>query len=336
MCWLTPPTTDLNVTSDAYARIFDNLHVCSLKNVSWIKKFEFILVIKKKSPQRSQLHRFQPRAGCYLMCPFDEDRDCVSHFLFLFFRAFHSPSWVAKLPKSSRTFLFLSASLKHTTSTTLEAFPRNLSSLLVLVWYCMLSSPTCSWPRWASLWPGSVSPSWSPSERPWTPSCTCAAVAPSLSPLWCCHASFHSPTWPIPHKEISEFLTDAVPAHWHTSCHVFNRLLTLQRSWAWAASEEWVSSCPALAGCEPQERCWRPPGSHRGAPATKQTPWRRNQNTSKTSLYSDPHWRQPVMALVMFELGDVWKAAFWLAGRCRRRTQGLCRARSIYSPGPGR
>lgn len=48
MCWLTPPTTDLNVTSDAYARIFDNLHVCSLKNVSWIKKFEFILVIKKK------------------------------------------------------------------------------------------------------------------------------------------------------------------------------------------------------------------------------------------------------------------------------------------------
>lgn len=42
-------------------------------------------------------------------------KDFVLHFLFFLFRAFHSPSWVAKLPKSSLTFLFLSASLKHQT-----------------------------------------------------------------------------------------------------------------------------------------------------------------------------------------------------------------------------
>jgi len=56
---------------------------------------------------------------------------------------------------------------------------------------------TCPWPRWASLWPGSESPSWSPSERPWTPSCTCASGAPSPSPLWCCHVSSRSPTCQI-------------------------------------------------------------------------------------------------------------------------------------------
>lgn len=51
-----------------------------------------------------------------------EGWDSVLHFLFLLFRAFHSPSWVAKLPKSSFTFLFLSASLKHGARNKLEAF----------------------------------------------------------------------------------------------------------------------------------------------------------------------------------------------------------------------
>lgn len=33
-------------------------------------------------------------------------------------------------------------------------------------------------------------------------------------------------------RKLENFLTDSVPAHWHASCHVFNLLLTLQRSWA--------------------------------------------------------------------------------------------------------
>lgn len=117
--------------------------------------------------------------------------DSGFHFLFFLFRAFHSPSWVAKLPRSSFTFLFLSASLKHTALNMLRA--------LQCFWFTSTHTNkrflhTCSWPRWAFLWPGSESPSWSPSALPWTPFCTCASVAPSLSPLWCCHASFRSPS----------------------------------------------------------------------------------------------------------------------------------------------
>lgn len=73
-----------------------------------------------------------------------EKRDFVFHFLFLLFRAFHSPSWVAKLPKSSFTFLFLSESLKHGARKKkkleafflTEAFRRN-----ILVWRSFLSRP---------------------------------------------------------------------------------------------------------------------------------------------------------------------------------------------------
>lgn len=87
---------------------------------------EFISMIKKNNPQSSQFYKFQPCTGCYplldvrsplnreqMMEKSDEDWDFKFHFLFLLFRAFHSPSWVAKLPKSSFTFLFLSESLKH-------------------------------------------------------------------------------------------------------------------------------------------------------------------------------------------------------------------------------
>lgn len=109
------------------------------------------------------------------------------YFLFFLFRAFHSPSWEAKLPKSSFTFLFLSVSLQHKDKTTLSRFHWRRHS--------RFSSRTSGWPRWASLWPGSASPSWAPSERPWTPSYTCAAVAPSPSPLWCSRASSRNPAW---------------------------------------------------------------------------------------------------------------------------------------------
>lgn len=60
-------------------------------------------------------------------CPYDgkqvmERSDEDFYLFFLLFRAFHSPSWVAKLPKSSLTFFFLSESLKGRTSRQLEAF----------------------------------------------------------------------------------------------------------------------------------------------------------------------------------------------------------------------
>lgn len=42
------------------------------------------------------------------------------HFLFILLRAFHSPSWLARLPYSAFTFLFLSASLKHKHNTTVR------------------------------------------------------------------------------------------------------------------------------------------------------------------------------------------------------------------------
>lgn len=174
---------------------------------------------KKKTQSKFPVPKVQPCAGCYprlgVSCPFnseqkmeksDEDWRFVFHFLFLLFRAFHSPSWVPKLPKSSFTFLFLSASLKHKAGIGLEASSnRNTSqehfgSKLRLI-------PTCSWLRWASLGPRSASPSWFPSERPWTPSCTCASFAPSLSPLWCCHASFRSPTWELLLKKKDERCT---------------------------------------------------------------------------------------------------------------------------------
>lgn len=229
---------------------------------------------KKKKSLRLQFHKFQPRAGCYLTCPFDEDGDCASHFLFLLFRAFHSPSWVAKLPKSSLTFLFLSASLKHMTRTTLVDSPTNLFSLLILVWYRMLSPPVHDLVELLSGQEARVLPDLPQSALELL---LVLVLQSLLLSLLSGAATLLSIVQPDKYhtRKLENFLTDAVPAHWHASCHVFNLLLTLQRSWAWAASEEWVSSCPTPAGCEPQERCWWPPGSHREAPATKQTPWRR-------------------------------------------------------------
>ncbi len=91
---------------------------------------------------------------------------------------------------------------KNRTCKTSEAFTdRNISQKHFASTRTLRVIRTCSWPPRASLWPGSASPSWSPSERPWTPSCTCASIAPSLAPLWCCHASFRSPTWQILKKQ---------------------------------------------------------------------------------------------------------------------------------------
>lgn len=111
-----------------FISIFDNL-VC-ISDSYFSNGIKYVLNLsawlKKNNPQSSQFYKFQPCTGCYplldvrsplnreqMMEKSDEDWDFKFHFLFLLFRAFHSPSWVAKLPKSSFTFLFLSESLKH-------------------------------------------------------------------------------------------------------------------------------------------------------------------------------------------------------------------------------
>lgn len=336
MCWLTPPTTDLAVTSDAYIRIFDNLHVCSLKNVCWIKKFEFILVIKKKKstfavPQISTSRRLLSDVSIWrrrrlrISLPLPPLQGFPLSLL--------SGQTAKELPHFP---LSLGVSETHDKDN-ISGFSHKplLSSYFGLIRNVI---PTCSWPRWASLWPGSASPSWSPSERPWTPSCTCAAVAPSLSPLWCCHASFHSPTWQISHKEIREFFN---------RCRTRTLACFMSRfqSFAYTSTILGVSSFRGMGFfLSNTSRLWAT-----GAllMASRISPWsscdktntvkeKNEKNTRKTLLYSDPLWHPPVIAQVMFGLGDVWKAAFWLGGRCRRRTRGLCRAGSISSPGPGR
>lgn len=93
-------------------------------------------MIKNKST-KTNINKFQPCSGSYPQLneksPFNReqimerinDEVSVFHFPFLLFRAFHSPSWVAKLPKSSFTFLFLSASLKRRTCQMLEAVTKH-------------------------------------------------------------------------------------------------------------------------------------------------------------------------------------------------------------------
>lgn len=140
-----------------------------------------------------------------------EDKDGEFHFLFLFFKAFHSPSCEAKLPISSFTFLFLSASLRKRKTTTRDLQFRILSQSKISRLrkkQCLLASSrhilTCPWPPSASRWPGSASPSWSPSGRPCAPAWTCAWDAPSPSPALCCRASSHSPTCRSRDKGLNE------------------------------------------------------------------------------------------------------------------------------------
>lgn len=100
---------------------------CVLQQESWIcshdkkKKSFTVLQISSLVTGYSQLSGGSPYNKEQVM------ESCGGfHFFFFLFRAFHSPSWVAKLPKSSFTFLFLSASLKHTMCKRLDSLSLNI------------------------------------------------------------------------------------------------------------------------------------------------------------------------------------------------------------------
>lgn len=177
------------------------------------------------------------------------------YFLFFLFRAFHSPSWEAKLPKSSFTFLFLSVSLQHNDKTKLSSFHLDddirgfpLAPLDDLVE--LLSGQEAR-----------VLPELPQSAL----ELLLILVLQSLLLLLLSGAAALLPII----QPVDEPFKTAVAAKLHVLALNKRSLLTLPQSLEWAASAGWVSSSRKPAEGERQERCRRSPRSPCEAPVAE-------------------------------------------------------------------
>lgn len=185
------------------------------------------------------------------------------YFLFFLFRAFHSPSWEAKLPKSSFTFLFLSVSLQHKDKTKLSGFHFAVFDEDI---HGFPLAPLDDLVQLLSGQEARVLPELPQSALELL---LILVLQSLLLPL----LSGAAALLPIIQPEDETFKMAAV-AKLHVIALNKRSLLTLPQSLEWAASAGWVSSSRKPAEGERQARCRWSPGSPCGAPVAESNTWK--------------------------------------------------------------
>lgn len=257
------------------------------------------------------------------------------HFLFLFFRAFHSPSWEAKLPISSFTFLFLSASLRD--KQTIEIHSLEFST--------KQQQKVCSLPPVATSPPAhDLLERLASQEARVLPDLPQGALVLPLElvlqtlPLLLlpCVAALLPVIQPArTERMISVSGNLFISSLIDSLCCFYLHLHHLGREELERNRLLLVENQARVCGGNTTDFLQDLPVKllHR------EHRWKKKINTY-TKVQQKP-WKShrqhpPVEAQEAAGLEGAWRAALWLAGRCAWRRWGLCRAGSTASQGPGR